>query len=185
MSTKAKKEARKLLDQFKIKEVPVPVEVIAEKLGAKIVEKPFSGNEPLSGALIRTSKSTVIAINGAVSDTRKRFTLAHELAHLVLHKGDIFVDVVPRVMLKRHAEVNMRNASPSRTEDKKELEANQFAAELLMPKELIDEFLTLLLDESPSLDVEDLIETLAKQFGVSQRTMEYRLVGLGLLVGLG
>lgn len=54
-------------------------------------------------------------INPAVSNERLRFDLAHELAHLALH---------------RHASKTGRDA---------EREANRFASEFLMPKESIQE----------------------------------------------
>lgn len=56
-----------------------------------------------------------------------------------------------------------------------EVEANQFAAALLMPVEILNE----MVEESP-IDVEDdsSIEELAKEFLVSQAALQYRLRNL-------
>lgn len=58
----------------------------------------------------------VILVNGTKSNDRIRFTLAHELGHLVMHLR--------------------RNDRPAESEDEQEKQANQFAAEFLMPREV-------------------------------------------------
>jgi len=61
--------------------------------------------------------------------------------------------------------------------DPKEIDANQFAAELLMPKSfLLSDF------SGMKGDQEDIVVRLAKRYKVSRQAMEYRLANLGLLV---
>ena len=182
MSTKIQKKADALLNQFGIPCAPVPVEYIATELGAKVIFKPYRGKEKISGVLIRESKRTLIGINSETSPTRQRFSIAHELGHMLLHKGEIFVDVTAKLNIA--AEVNMRQSTPSMALDKKEIEANQFAAELLMPVRFINDQLTEILDQNPDIDIEILTKDLSTKFEVSQHSMEYRLKQLGLLVGL-
>jgi Zn-dependent peptidase ImmA (M78 family) len=161
--------ARKLLAELKIKDIPVPVERIAEKLGAKLSFEPFEGE--LSGMLFRKGDRIVIGVNSSHAHTRQRFTIAHELAHLQLHEGELYVD---------EGRINLRDEDSSLAIKPEEIEANAFAAELLMPEDFIcNQFSTFVKRHRDS--PEDLIVRLAKMFDVSSKAMEYRLSNLGLL----
>ena len=166
---KSVEAARKLLTELKIKALPIPVEEIAEKLGAKLSFEPLEGE--LSGMLFRNDERTVIGVNSSHAHTRQRFTIAHEIGHLRLHKGELYVD---------EARINLRDGDSSLAIKPEEVEANAFAAELLMPENFVRDEISVLakrLRGSP----EDLIEKLAKIFDVSSKAMEYRLNNLGLL----
>jgi len=97
---------------------PIPVEEIATGvLGLKLVEKPLL--EDLSGELVFVDK--VLVVNRRHTASRRRFTVAHEIGHWVLHvqiTGDL---------------VSCGKASNERME----IEANAFAASILMPKRLV------------------------------------------------
>lgn len=165
--------AQKVLDRFKVTSHPVPVKEIAEQLGAKVVFQPFAHEDRLSGVLFKDNGNVTIAINASDPATRQRFTIAHECGHLVLkHKGDIFVDQTIRL----HRDDESRLAA-----DPFEMEANGFAAELLMPRAwVLEEFeKRLKVDTPPKPDL--LIKGLAASFEVSPKAMEYRLENLGLL----
>jgi len=60
-----------------------------------------------------------------------------------------------------------------------EIEANQFAAELLMPRAMIDALVTGPVD----VHDDDLLEDLASRFDVSVQALTYRLTNLGLSFG--
>ena len=61
---------------------------------------------------------------------RQRFTIAHELGHRALHPGrELILDVPVRV--------NLRDKTSSMASDIEEIEANAFAATLLMPEQMI------------------------------------------------
>ncbi|HUZ65637.1 MAG TPA: ImmA/IrrE family metallo-endopeptidase [Acetobacteraceae bacterium] len=82
----------------------------------------------LSGRIIRGGDGAAgyrIEINGAHSSNRKRFTLAHEIAHYLLHR-DMIGDGVEDSALYR-----------SRLSSATETEANRLAADLLMPAPLL------------------------------------------------
>jgi Zn-dependent peptidase ImmA (M78 family) len=168
--SKSAEAAKKLLTELKIKELPIPVEEIAEKLGAKLRFEPFDGE--LSGMLFRNSEHTVIGVNSSHANTRQRFTIAHEIAHLRLHKGELFVD---------EAKINFRDSNSSLAIKPEEMEANAFAAELLMPDGLLRDQITILAKKHRG-SPDELIEKLAKAFDVSHQAMEYRLNNLGLLI---
>lgn len=108
---------------------------------------------------------------------RKRFTIAHELGHYILHgdsssKEEVFVD--KDFIIKYRNNVNSYN----KVEIKQENEANAFAAALLMPKFLIEEEFRN--NDFSNLSEPDLIKYLAKKFEVSVLAMTYRLSNLNI-----
>ncbi len=61
-----------------------------------------------------------------------------------------------------------------------EIEANAFAAELLMPRHLLFRELEAMLPSDRASDPKRLARKLAGRFDVSEQAMQYRLVNLGL-----
>jgi Zn-dependent peptidase ImmA (M78 family) len=111
-------------------QAPVDVVAIAAELGVNVWEtktlpSSISGKifkDPLNGGFSGFS----ILVNAGHSLTRKRFTIAHELGHFLLHRerldnGEMIDDAMYR----------------SGVTAKEETEANRFAAELLMPFALV------------------------------------------------
>lgn len=168
----AETKALELLSSAGINELPVPVEELASHCGARLTFEPFQGD--VSGMLFRGGKRPILGVNSYHSTSRQRFTIAHELGHLLLHEGrPMIVDHVVRVR------VDLRDKTSSLATDKQEIEANRFAAELLMPREWVMREVEELL-ESTQIDEETLIEALADRFEVSSQAMEYRLINLGV-----
>lgn len=95
--------------------------------------------------------------------------MAHELGHLILHRFD---DV--------HISKQRDGISELGT-DREEIEANRFAAELLMPESMIRKSVTNLGGIDPFDQDLDIIEKLADQFEVSPQAMNIRLSTLGFL----
>lgn len=116
-------------------------------------------------------KNTVpfVFINEKQSETRQRFTIAHELGHFVVHHSDWHVDTGKSIKIYN------RDSKSSSGEHLEEIEANQFAAELLMPKENIDRFMSK--QKITNFD-EDSIEGLAKFLKVSLQALSIRLAKL-------
>jgi Zn-dependent peptidase ImmA (M78 family) len=117
----------------------------------------------------------IIGVNSLHHLNRQRFTLAHEIAHLHLHREHITNAVH---VDKRFTEtVLRRDHRSSKGVDEKEIEANQFAAALLMPTDKLFEAL-----EETQLDVEDeqALDDLARRFKVSKATLQYRIRNLAL-----
>lgn len=165
-------QAKKVLKDLGIKGVPVPVEEIAERLGAKLSFEPFEGKDEISGMLFRDGNRIVIGINSTHANTRQRFTIAHEIGHLVLHKGAMFVDKTVRLN---------RDSTSSKAIDPREIEANRFAAELLMPDTAITIEARKRLSRKASVSEAFLVDSLASVFEVSTHAMEIRLTNLGIL----
>ena len=163
--------AERLLAQFNVTTYPVPVETIAQRLGAKVVYQPFNPRDNLSGVLFKDDGNVTIAVNSKDAHTRKRFTIAHECGHIALkHRGDIFVDQTIRLN---------RDGNSGLAIDTMEIEANGFAAELLMPRAwVLAEFNKRI--HGGTTRAAALIKELAHIFDVSEKAMEYRLENLGL-----
>lgn len=166
----ARKFARELLRDANVKSAPIPVERLAKHLGAVIKYEPFDGD--LSGMVHRTKDGgAVIGVNSLHPIARRRFTLAHEIGHLLLHKNeDLHVD--------EHNPIGLRTKKSGLAVDAKEIEANQFAAELLMPQEMLAKDLE---DLPARLPVDEAIDRLAQKYEVSAQAMTIRLSALGLI----
>lgn len=170
--TIARKKAQELLGQAGVTAAPVPVERLASLLGATIRYEPFEGD--LSGMVHRRADGrAVIGINSLQPTVRKRYTIAHELGHLLLHADDEF-------HVDERNPIGFRTSASSLGTDDKEIEANQFAAELLVPREFISRDVAALLDTSRQ-HLEDFIEEFATRYQVSVQTMTIRLSKLHLL----
>jgi Zn-dependent peptidase ImmA (M78 family) len=170
---KIRELVQELLREAKITQAPVPVWDIARKKGAKIAVDSLEGD--LSGFLFRDASQKVIGVNTQHAQVRQNFTVAHELAHLLLHDQEqLHVD-------RAFPTVRLRDAVSSQGIDDAEKEANLFAAELLMP----EAFLKHDLAGRSSLDLydEEYIPNLAKKYGVSVQALMFRLQYLGYIEG--
>ena len=102
---------------------PIDVEGLARQLGLRVVRQPLG---EMSGKIERVMDggipAYVVTLNDEHPKVRQRFTLAHEIAHFVKHRhkleqGGISDNALYRSLLPELMEV----------------EANQYAAQLLMP----------------------------------------------------
>jgi IrrE N-terminal-like domain len=162
-----------LLERYR-RQVPVQVEALARNLGIRVR---MNANLELgiSGHITRTAAGEYeIATAAGEPLTRQRFTLAHEIGHFLLHRS----------ILDRSSGIN--DSTMYRTDtagvgfnmeisEIHERQANSFAANLLMPKERIQERFAG--GQRPSL------ASLASEFEVSQPAMQWRLTNLGLGAG--
>jgi Zn-dependent peptidase ImmA (M78 family) len=167
-ATFAEQKAIDVLADAGIRDVPVPVDEIAISLGADLTYEAYDGD--VSGMIYRFDDHAVIGVNSTHAPTRQRFTVAHEIGHYTMHGGQpMFID--------RFARVNWRNGESN----KEETEANQFAAELLMPREFVAREVERAIKKRRTIDPQMLAAQLAKVFEVSAQAMEYRLASLGVL----
>jgi Zn-dependent peptidase ImmA (M78 family) len=167
--TLVQRSAEALLVKHGIESAPVPVDVIAAREGATIVY--VEADSDLSGFLYRQGAGgTVIGVNRTESPPRRRFTIAHEIGHLLLHASQ-------RVHVDKTATVFHRGPSSSQGVNEHEVEANLFAAELLMPRQMLEADVRSkgYVDHGDDAQVKDL----AKRYGVSAQAMSIRLASLG------
>ena len=147
--------------QYARRKAPVKMIKLARKLGLRVFEAaiPMRAGAPMSGAL-RTGDPVYEGKDGYWiechkhdSETRKRFTVAHEIGHYLFHKHMMADDIEDNALY--HSDLSIRE----------EVEANKFAAWLLMPDELIAEYLEQGLD----------MDAMAKKFNVSRHAMAIKL----------
>lgn len=138
-----------VLKELGVLKLPVDVQYIAQSLGIQIYKKPIK----VSGVLLRDKGGEWIVVRSKDSIRRQRFTIAHEIGHSrCKHSG-----------LRFMCDQNLS------TDKKIEREANQFAAELLMPKAIFSSLYCRGKRE----------KELASYFGVSVEAATWRAVDLG------
>lgn len=160
----AEGSARSLSRRLGISGRPIDVNQIADALNIRIQVVPL--DDELSGMAFTKMGAKFIIVNAAHHLNRRRFTICHEIAHHVLHAeelaGKVHVDKT----------VFARNARSTTGEDLFEVEANAFAAELLMPRSELRKI--------GQIDVNDdeRIAALAREFRVSAAAMAVRIENL-------
>ena len=145
---------------------PVDVDGLAKALGIYLHEA-FLGDR-ISGMLEFKRGQYKISVNASHPETRKRFTVAHELGHYLLHKDLIGHGIDDTVAYRSEDVGKYHNTDIGPYE---ETQANRFAASLLMPSKLV----------RSAFKSGDSIAKMASDFKVSEQSMECRVKGLGLL----
>lgn len=150
--------AQALLEKLDVRGVP-DVRQIAAALGVEIEE---ADANTFDGALVRFKGSIegAIAVRKSIREIgRKNFTIAHELGHL---------------LLPGHDESTVCKADDVETWDegvsKLELEANEFAGELLLPTTLIR---SLVSESQPTFEA---IDAIATTYATSLTATAYRFI---------
>jgi len=152
---------------------PVDVRAVAKSLGMRIIEAELGPS--VSGLLVTSpGKQVSICVQKDDSTTRKRFTIAHEIAHHVL--GHQF-EAGSHVHVDRGNFISQRGPRASQGIDLKEIEANQFAAALLMPSAWV----RALVEATEGHLVDQHVTELSQKFEVSEQAMTIRLTTLRLL----
>lgn len=157
----------------------IDVEAIAEKCEVSLkygcVE---SSGFTINNEINSKNGKKVISINEFEPDYRQRFTIAHELGHIILgHEGISY----------RFSDVSKYENTIDRMN---EIAANKFAAELIMPEILVKKVLIKSIDQlgysiNQSFDDNDiynLVVVSSKNMGVSAQAFNYRIKNLGVFV---
>jgi hypothetical protein len=114
--------AQELLSRAKITKVPVDVDHLANSCGVGVL--PWKFDDSLSGLVVELDVGPVIGVNSRHPEVRRRFTLAHELGHhLLQHRDRFYVDL----------KANTEHGDPPEYHSRHERDANEFAANVLMP----------------------------------------------------
>jgi Zn-dependent peptidase ImmA (M78 family) len=152
--------------------LPIDPWKVAAYLGVEIHLQTFE--DEVSGVLLINGGERHVMVNSSHHGNRQRFTIAHELGHLILHhdRGDrLFIDTHMQMYQRVGAPDSRAYLEPgSATTPQEERQANQFAAALLMPPDL-------LVKASHERDLFDELDVtaLALQFCVSEQAMAIRL----------
>jgi len=150
-----RRQADRLLHLAAVSREPVSLRDVVSALNLEVVQ---ASREPFASeaALQPLGDGHAIVLHGDSDERRRRFTIAHEIGHFVLHPG------------RPRRERGGRVTEAGRMEER---EADVFAAELLMPERLVREAVY-----EQGLDV----SRLADRFLVSRTAMQHRLRFLGL-----
>lgn len=138
------------------RKIPVQTVSIANALGIRVYKVPNWPND-LSG-MVRKNDDSVggfdIFVNQDHPETRRRFTIAHEIAHVILHPHLIGDGITDDALLRS----GLSNAV--------EAQANRLAADILMPQEKLNEYIARGITN---------VRDLAQAFNVSEQSMAIRL----------
>lgn len=172
----SKAEARLLADQLlrghRVSKPPVKIRKLVKSQGVAIETEKL---EPNVSSILFRGKEPRITLNRRHSRSRQRFALAHALGHFLMHGGG------GAAVFLTDLTVHLRAGDPARS-DPRELEANAFAMDLLLPEHLLRNELR----ESEGIDLSDesRIEDLAARYRISPHLLVLRLSRLGLVWGL-
>ena len=146
--------ARKILKESGSLKVPIDVNKIADFYGFRValLDQP---SEKFSGITHKTKKA--IGINKNHHPVRQRFSLAHELGHYFLDHPT--------------ADEELPSEEGDQERNIYESEANEFAGELLVPREVL---------KSSLMEHKD-IESLKKLFNVSRHVITLQITKHGFL----
>lgn len=150
MSEKARNELD-ISDNEPIRDI---CSLIESRAGIKIYAKEFFSDSFFGLSLIDNKSDKVIVVNtwNKISVERRKFTVAHELGHILLHENSY--------------QENITDENPQ-----EELEANRFASYFLMPKKMfIEEWL-----KYDNYSFVDKVIKIKQTFGVSYQVVLYRL----------
>lgn len=165
-------KAKEFCIENNVNDYPVRIIDLCKAYGISVFEKYLPEN--VSGYIVIQSKefrdyntNKVIVVNLSDSASRRRFTIAHELAHFLLHKKE-------DETLFAHRDAGQNGGI--------EHEANIFASNILMPEELVRKALNDIdADNWGELFNSTKIDYIARCFAVSSSAAEVRLKQLKLI----
>lgn len=150
------KEALDVMERHHAGDLPIQMVKFADELGIPVYRVPNWPND-LSGMIKRSAESPsgfAIYVNADHPIVRRRFTIAHECAHAMLHPELIGDGIVDDALYR------------SGLSNRVEAQANRLAADILMPRSRLNELI--------QSGVTSLIK-LAETFWVSEQSMAIRL----------
>jgi Zn-dependent peptidase ImmA (M78 family) len=155
-------EIMEKVKELKIETEPLDIRKVVEKIFQIDINETDLGRSA-SGFLERIGNKWCIYINKYDSEVRKRFTIAHELGHFVYHRSEYVSSgtSIPDQIFFRDDRTNPI-----------EREANEFAANLLMPVDKFNAYIDAGLNT---------VGALADKFQLSTSAIKYRAYKLGLI----
>lgn len=166
------RRAKEFCSEHSIAEYPVRIVDLCKKMGISVFEEYLP--EDVSGFIVIQEEpfhdydsGRVIVVNLSDSAERRRFTIAHELAHYILHRDD-------NQPLYAHRDAGQNGGI--------EREANIFASNILMPEDLVRETISQLENDTfGKLFDMTKVMFISDQFAVSAPAARVRLKELKLI----
>lgn len=138
----------------------INVKDIAMVRGAFVRERPLEGSE---ARLVRKGSLGIITVNSRIPEEgRKRFAIAHDLGHFELHSAS-------QLIVCAEEDMFVWNENKSQ-----EIEANEFASNILMPEEIFRRYIT---PGRPNLDT---VKELSSEFRTTLTATALRYVQLSI-----
>lgn len=169
---KYEQRAVDILTEHDFDDIPVDVYGLAQALGLDVQLKDM--DDDISAFLLIEGEKQVIVVNKRHGENRRRFSIAHEIGHFCLHhtRGEdrLFIDKA----------TYYRNNQSHSGLSFHEIEANRFAASLLMPSHHITNYINpseLIFDN----EIDNVGNLANNEFKVSEQAMTLRLVRLRLM----
>ena len=162
------RRAKEVLVQHNLFSVPVDPVLLSNRLGIAVNNAKFA-DDAWAALIAKRGHTSRVFVEQSDPPYRKRFSIAHELGHHFLHLPEDGEIVDKRADMFREREPSVDYVSEDRL---REIQANWFAAELLMPGELVRTEWA----RTPSL------RQMAILFNVSEEAMGYRLDTLDLWI---
>jgi Zn-dependent peptidase ImmA (M78 family)/DNA-binding XRE family transcriptional regulator len=153
--------AQETIQKHNLFQLPINVFQIAENLGASVVFESFPSSlyMKLKAFCYREDGFSIIGINKQHKSQLQRYSMAHELHHFLYDLND-----------------SKFTCGPANQNENIEIDAERFAAELLMPRKMIERL------ASNPLNLSYLsIGLVAQHFGVSYEAAAIRLEKFGLI----
>ncbi|MBQ8836416.1 MAG: ImmA/IrrE family metallo-endopeptidase [Clostridia bacterium] len=163
-------KAKEFCEEHNINSYPVKIVDLCSKYGISVFEEYLP--DDVSGIIAVRDEifddfntNRLIVVNLSDSARRRRFTIAHELAHYMLHRNGS--------QIYAHRDAGQNGGI--------ENEANVFASNILMPEHLVRSALSHLEDESWGFIPSSVkAEYIADEFAVSVSAAQVRLEQLGI-----
>ena len=142
--------------------VPVNVDALARQMGLRVRRSPMV--DSIAGMLVRESDGWTVTVNADHTESRQRFTIAHEIGHFVLHRDRLGNGTNDSTRYVVTADTAHYNDSIGPREER---DANQFATAVLMPEARIVDVCQTFRSNDP--------EPVARLFRVSPHAMRTRM----------
>lgn len=166
-NNKGSKRANELLADIGFDEIThLPMRLFVSGLGATLIEEELANSD---GKIIRGNSKTIIKVNSTIPyEAKKRFTIAHEVGHMLMHEK-----------IELHNENSNTLNWFMRTENQlkkgiQEWEANDFAAALLMPEQIFKN------EVEGKIFSHELVKYLSERFKTSNTSTLFRVMQLNL-----
>ena len=144
-----------------ITEIPVKIGKLCKQFNLNVLISHMPSG--IAGQIRKVDENYEISVSRYDPKVRQRFTIAHELAHFLLHK-----DIIDQTENGITDTILYRSNAPLKIE----FEANRLAADILMPS---SQLIKIIRDAFNNKVTDEVIETLARKFEVSTAAMEVRL----------
>lgn len=137
---------------------PIKIGEIAKDLG--LVVKIATLPADISGEIKESNNTIIIKVNRHDVKARRRYTLAHEIAHFLLHRHLLGQGISDDVLYR------------SSHSDEIEAEANRLASDIIMPMKLVEEIFK---KHYKGKKDAELYEAMAGELEVSTTALKIRL----------